>query len=61
MGQTLAKILYGQLIPHNIDKVGKLNQLLLYAKNKTPPNGYEMLHILLQQYVNPFKPNSVDI
>lgn len=55
------KILYGHLILHNIDKFGKLDQLLLNAKNKTPPNGYEMLHILLDQYVDPFKPHMVDI
>lgn len=61
MGQALSKILYGHLIPHNIDKCGKLDQLLLNAKNKIPPNGYEMLHILLEQYVDPFKPHMVDI
>ena len=61
MGQALSKILYGHLIPHNIDRCGKLDQLLLNAKNKIPPNGYEMLHILLVQYVDPFKPHMVDI
>jgi hypothetical protein len=54
MGQALAKILYGHLIPHNIDKVGKLDQLLLNAKNRVQANGYEMLYI-------PFKPHMVEI
>jgi hypothetical protein len=39
MGQALSKILYGHLIPHNIDRCGKLDQLLLNAKNSIPPNG----------------------
>ena len=60
MGQALAKILYGHLIPHHIDKIGRLDQLLLNAKNNIPPNGYEMLHILLELYVDPFKPHMVD-
>jgi len=61
MGQALSKILYGHLIPHNIDRCGKLDQLLLNVKNAIPPNGYKMLHILLEQYVDPFKPHMVDI
>lgn len=61
MRQALAKILYGHLIPNNIDKMGRLDQLLLNAKNRIPPNGYEMLHILLELYVDPFKPHMVDI
>jgi hypothetical protein len=48
MGQALAKILCGHLISHNINKFDKLDQLLLNAKNKIRPNGYEMLHILLE-------------
>jgi len=33
----------------------------LNAKNRIPPNGYKMLHILLELYVDPFKPHMVDI
>lgn len=37
MAAALMKILYGHLIPHQVDQFGKLDQLLLNAKNKNLP------------------------
>ena len=39
MGQALSKILYGHLLLHNIDKCGKLDQLLPMPKTEYRPMG----------------------